>query len=281
MSAMSAGRSPMRTKRQDLGGVMNDFDTTLNVEGAPDAQLLSDIKEMIVKAESERPRSLQRVPGPSEVGHPCLRHLAFTVNRARSEVPAARGYNINSDPMPAIVGTAVHASLETAALAANKRLGRVRWVTEQRVVVRPQSADKDELAGTCDLYDFDTSSTLDWKVPGATAYAKYVKNGPSEQYRGQAHLYGQGYINLGFKVEQVGIVFISRTGTLRQIHIWREPFDPALVQDILGKLDAVETVLDENGQDGLSIVPITPGDYCNYCNWFSVNPHGLFQCGGR
>lgn len=259
---------------------MTDFDSVLNIAAAPDAQLLEDIKEMIVKAESERPRSLQRVPGPSQVGHPCQRNLAFTVNRARSEKPESKGYNIYSDPMPAIVGTAVHAQLELAAQAANKRLGRIRWVTEQRVVIRTASENKDELGGTCDLYDFDTSTVLDHKVPGATAYAKYVKNGPSEQYRGQAHLYGQGYINLGFKVEQVGIVFISRTGTLRQIHIWREPFNPELVQDILKRLDKVENILDEKGQDGIQLLPKTPGDYCSYCNWYSPDPQGLFQCGG-
>jgi len=182
--------------------------------------------------------------------------------------------------MPSIVGTAVHAQLELAAKAANARLGRVRWVTEQRVVVRPAIEGKEELAGTCDLYDADTKTVLDWKVPGATPYAKYVKNGPSDQYRGQAHLYGQGYVNLGFEVKQVGIIFISRTGSLRQIHVWREAFDPELVQKILGRLDTVETILDEQGPKGIQLLPVTPGDFCSYCPWFSVNPTGPFQCGG-
>lgn len=265
---------------------MSDFDSVLNVEGAPDVKLMGDIKEMIILAESERPRSVQRVPGPSEVAHPCQRKLGYLINRARSERPESSGYNRTSDPLAAIMGTSMHAWLEDAAQTANKRLGRVRWVTEQRVVVRAASeTGREELAGTGDLYDLDTHTVLDWKVPGASMYADYVKNGPSEQYRGQVHLYGQGFKRLGFPVEHVGIVFISRTGTLRQTHLWREPYDQALVDKILGNLDSVESSMERYGvsrdPSGFLRLPISPGKYCHYCPWFSPNPTGPFQCQGN
>jgi hypothetical protein len=261
---------------------VSDFDDVLDVDGADDVALYQDIKELIIRAESERPRSLQRVPGPSEVGHPCELKVAYTVNRARTDHKEAQGYNSNSDPMAAIIGTATHAWLEDAADKANKRLGRVRWSTEQQVIVRPSGPKQEQLAGTCDLYDFDTKTVLDWKVPGPTMYAKYAKNGPSEQYRNQAHLYGQGFINLGFEVRHVGIIFISRTGTLRQTHLWREEYNQTRVDNVLATLDHIEHELNQMGTDfNPDAFSMTSGDYCGYCPWFSVHPEGPFQCKGN
>jgi hypothetical protein len=281
---------------------VTDFDEILQgqIDGIPDEELLEDIKQLIRLAESERPRSLQKVPGPSEVGHPCMRRLAYGIHRARSTQAVAQGQNHYNDPLAAIMGTAMHAWLEEAARAANKRLGRTRWVPEQRVVVRPQEVDlenysaeschgptvlREELAGTCDLYDYDTKGVLDWKVPGATRYAHYVKHGPSEVYRGQAHLYGKGYINLGFEVETVGIVFISRTGTMKQMHLWREPYNPELVEEILSRLDDVEERMQTydvaSNPSGFLRLPIVPGDDCRFCNWWSPQPQGPFQCEGK
>jgi len=265
--------------------VVNDFDKVLDLGGQPVRELMQDIKNMIILAESERPRSVQKSLGPSEAGHPCPRQLGYKIHRARSaDTSEVRGLNTYGDPMPAFIGLAVHDRLEMAAQAANKRLGRIRWVTEQKVVVRLESGDREELAGTCDLYDFDTSTLLDWKVPGATVYSDCVKNGPPEVYRNQVHLYGQGYIRLGFKVKHVGIVFISRTGTLRQTHLWREPYSQSRVDSVLAKLDDVEDKLDQYNvaadPSGLLRLPIVPGKYCSYCPWFSPKPTGPYQCGG-
>lgn len=264
---------------------MTDFDSVLDINGEPTARLLEDIKDFIVKAEAERPRSLQKTLGPSEAGHPCERQLAYKINNARSSSVEATGYNTHKDPMAAILGTAAHAWMEEAAKTANKRIGRVRWITEQRVVVRPASEGVEELAGSCDLYDVDTKTCIDWKFPGATAYSGYAKTGPSEQYKGQAHLYGQGYLNLGLPVESVAIMFISRTGSLRQTHLWREPYDQGLVNNILKRLDHVEELLDRykiaTDPSGLLRISIAPGGYCRYCPWFSPKPQGAFQCQGN
>lgn len=271
-----------------------DFDSILDVEGQPDAQLLSDLKNMIVRADAEKPRSLQKVPGPSEVGHPCKRRLAYGINRARSSSPGAKGYNINSDPMAAIVGTSMHDWLEKAAQADNVRRGKIRWVTEQRVVVRPAEYElsegekvcvREELAGTCDLYDFDTRTIIDHKTVGSSVYTDIVKNGPGAQRIGQANLYGRGFLNLGFPVEHVALFFISRVGTLRQVHLWRQPYDQGVVDGILGRLDEVETemALLNTAEDpsGFLKIPITPTDSCRFCPWWSANPEGNFQCKGN
>jgi len=261
---------------------MTNPDDLLDVAGVPNAELLDDIKSMIINAESSRPRTLQRAIGPSEAGHECERHLAFKIvasmrtNLSQEEL----GLNRYSDPLAAIIGTSVHSWLEEAAREANRKLGRIRWVPEAKVQVTPK------LKGTCDLYDIDTQTTLDWKVPGSTRHKHYVKYGPSNVYRGQAHLYGKGYRNLGLPVSHVGIVFINKTGTLRDIHLWREPYNEALVEEILARLDRVDKRIEElelmTKPENFLQVPITPGDHCSYCSWHSPMPEGSpYLCGGK
>ncbi len=250
------------------------FDDELDVEGLPDRELLGDLKDFIQYASENEPRSLQTTLGPSEVGHPCARKLAYGLT-------ATGGGNSFGDPLPSIVGKATHGWLENAARMDNKRLGRTRWIPETRVHIT------DSLSGTCDLYDVDTQTVLDWKVPGVTRFKKYVKHGPSVTYRGQSHLYGKGYKNAGLPVSHVGIVFIPKAGTLRQTHLWRESYDEELVQSILTRIDSVKgliTGLDlEHHADRFKLIPITPDADCYLCSWWSPgpDPSNPFQCGGQ
>lgn len=182
--------------------------------------------------------------------------------------------------MPSIIGTAMHTWMEDALRRANEQLGRVRWIPETKVEIRPG------LAGTADVLDLDTMTVLDWKFPGKTGYDKYMKYGPSNTYRGQAHLYGAGYVNLGFPIEYVGIVFISRVGSLRQMHLWREPYSPELVAETLDRIDATEsmmTALNVESDPGLfNLIPIAPDDDCGAtCPWWSANPGRAYSCGGK
>lgn len=251
---------------------------TDEMDGIPHADLLEDLKALFIDAEAERPRSRQRQLGPSSVGHQCERHLGFALAASRVEKPTMeqRGPNKYSDPMASIIGTAMHSWIEEAARAANRRLGRTRWIPEQKVEVR------EGLAGTCDLFDLDTMSVLDWKFPGSTRFTKYSKHGPSPVYRGQAHLYGEGYRKLGLTPRYVGIVFVSRTGTLRQFHLWREPFSPALVDEVFDRYDRVDRVLSEEGvPGGFKRLPIAPGEDCDLCPWYSPDPQTSWQCGGQ
>lgn len=257
----------------------DEFDSILNTDGVDDAALLEDIKQIILDAEANKPRSLQRTPGCSEVGHPCQRKLAYLINASRRDNTEFRGLNRFSDPMPAIFGTAMHTWLEDAVRVANERLGRIRWIPEQKVEVRPG------LPGTCDLYDLDTHSVLDYKVLGKTSYDKVVKYGVSPTYRAQRHLYGRGYKNLGMPVRYVGNVILSRTGTLRQMFLDREPYDDEYVDEVLNRIDDTEAFMADNNVEedprGFLRIPITPGDDCQYCGWWSLNPTGYFQCGGK
>ncbi|MFE7797022.1 hypothetical protein [Nocardia sp. NPDC057440] len=256
-----------------------NVDDLLDVEGIPDRELLEDLKQVILQADALKPRSLQKALGPSEVGHPCERRLAYGTVAARKNnlAPMERGLNRFNDPLAAIIGTAMHTWLEEAVRLANEALGRVRWIPEQKVEIRPG------LSGTCDLYDVDTRSVLDWKVPGADRHKHYVTYGPGEVYEAQAHLYGAGYIQqYGLPVEKVGIVFLSRTGGLRNTHLWRADYNPALVQKVLDKLDRVDGHIEKlnlmANPNGFQYVDIAPNKDCSYCPWFSPKPEGAYQC---
>lgn len=273
-----------------------NFDDVLNVEGLDDEELLTDIKNLIRQADSLKPRSLQKALGPSEVGHPCTRKLAHgTVNATRHALAAENGawtkptaleegLNRFNDPWAAIMGTAAHAWLEDAVKRDNVQRGRVRWISEQEVYVDPR---RPKLRGTCDLYDVDTASVLDWKVPGKTRHDKYKKHGPSVTYRAQAHLYGSGYRQLGLPVEKVGIVFLSRSGGLRDAFLWREDYSQELVDGVLTHLESVDQYIEElnllTTPANFPQVPMVPTDDCYLCPFYSPGA-GLtepFKCPGK
>lgn len=271
---------------------MPSFDEILADEAvyADDETLLNDLRHVITRYDADRPRSLQLLPGPSEAGHPCMRKQAYSISRARRHYDSAiaKGQNRFSNPLPSIQGTAWHEWAEKAIHADNERRvaagDKRRWLSEQRLVIRPAEGEREELAGTCDLYDVQTATVLDWKNPGVTKHKEYTEKGPSEVYRGQAHLYGAGYVRLGFPVKTVGIVFVPKGGTMRGIHLWREPYNPELVEEILSRLDDVEDRMElydvEHNPSGFLRIPTTPVE-CGYCHWWDPKPTSPFQCAGK
>lgn len=251
-------------------------------DDAPDDtgdELLGDLKSLIRNHDASRPRSQQKTLGPSEVGHPCIRKLAqglMQVDRI----------NPTGDVLPSYVGTAVHAQLEQAVALDNGRIiaehlldttsrctwldGKPigRWISERRVTIRP------DLAGSCDLFDTWNNTVLDLKVPGVSKMTEYRKRGPSEVYRRQAHLYGRGYRNAGFTVAHVGIWFLPRAGQLATSHLWTEPYDNALVDETLARIDNALVLINdfevEQHPDRWAWFPKTP-DSCQFCPWWTAN----------
>jgi hypothetical protein len=231
---------PSRTRRRDLH---------------PDETGLRDvIIDNISYAASNAPRSLQKHIGPSQVGTPCTRQLAYRM----AGVEESRNLN---DPWPSIVGTAVHAWIADAMELDNQR--RIakglppRWHLEQRVDVGFG------LTGSCDCFDEETGAVLDWKILGNTQYAKYVKEGPSEEYRVQAHCYGLGYKRAGFDVKRVGIGFFGRAKTLNDLHIWSEPWDINIALKALKRMREVQESLGQGAQP--LDFEAKPGAVCFFC----------------
>lgn len=223
-----------------------------------DHSTLTTIKQVIVDASARAPRSLQTGIGPSEVGAACARKLAYRL----LDIPAT---NTATDPLPSAVGTGAHAWIADAFEADNKRLGRVRWLTETRVQCGV-------VAGSCDLLDTDTGTVIDHKFPGATAMRKAKTDGPSDQYRVQAHLYGLGHSAAGRLVKRVAIVFYPRGGMLTDAHIWSQPYNATIARDALARLESIAAGIDAwmgaTGGDKnatLAAIAPTPSPLCNWC----------------
>jgi hypothetical protein len=233
------------------------------------AQLRRDIIDMIQARDAATPRHLQTELGPSEVAHPCTRRLAYGLMGAEK-------VNTYYDPLPAIIGTAMHKWLESAAAHANMVLGRKRWRAETRVNVA------EGLSGSCDLYDADTCTVLDYKIPGDRRFAACRKN-MSEVYRQQIHLYGKGFRNAGLPVETVAIMLLPRGGTLANAHLWSEPYDESIVEAMLEHRNRVIALLHdfdvEHNPDRYERFARCGPD-CTFCGWFSPNPTSPLQCAG-
>lgn len=227
-----------------------------------------------VRAHNEdAPRSQQRALGPSEIGEPCAAALA----RKQMQEPRV---NSRSDPWPSIVGTATHAWLAEAFTAANERLGRIRYLVETRVTVR------EGLTGSADLYDADDGGTvIDHKIVGETSMRTYKREGPSAQYRSQIHLYGRGLINLGLPVSTVAIAFFPRGGMLSGLHVWSEPFDPAVAEAALARHDQILEAACALGVDEhperYAEFPTQTGHRCTWCPFFSPGSEVGRACPGH
>lgn len=229
-----------------------------------------ELLQMIRGRYEATPRHLQRELGPSDISHPCMRKMALGIMEAPE-------INPQFDPLPSIIGTATHSWLESAAVHANMVAGRTRWLTETRLTVAPG------LTGSCDLFDLDTQTVIDWKVIGSTRFAKYRKD-PGPLYRTQVHLYGRGFENIGQEVKRVAIAIVPRGGTLTSMHVWKADYDPAVADEALQRRDAVLCLLNDldvqNNPDRLAWIETTPYD-CTWCPWWRPRPQGPMECPGE
>ncbi|MEV4837767.1 hypothetical protein AB0K05_24815 [Nonomuraea sp. NPDC049486] len=222
------------------------------------AAIATNVVSVVKTAGQNAPRSLQRVIGPSEIGTPCVRRLAYKL----CDWPET---NTDSDPWASIIGTAVHSWMEQTFAAENRRLGHERYVIERRLHIRGN------IHGNADLFDRATGTNMDWKCVGLDRLDKYRKNGPGDQYRVQAHLYGLGQENAGETVNDVAVVFLPRGGRIDGLHVWCEPYDRQVALAALDRLDAVMTMLTvldpPNNPPAWASFPAADA-FCTYCPWF-------------
>ena len=215
-------------------------------------ELTTQLIRAVREHDANRPRSLQRRLGPSEVGTPCLRQLAY---KAAQHPPVNHG---GGDPWPAFVGTATHAALEEVFAR------REGWATEQRIVV---DADLD-LAGSMDLIRLTGGVTvIDHKVVGASTLSKAKAKGPAGYYRTQVNLYAHGLIASGVPVEWVAIAYWPRSGMLSGLHVWLERYDQTVVDTALARLDVVRRLNAALGPALFGQLPVAE-HYCDSCPFF-------------
>lgn len=223
---------------------------------APTTTLGAELIRAVVDAARYSPRNQQTAIGPSEIGHPCSRRIAYKV------AGAARTW-ADADPWASIIGTAVHAWLAAAFAAENLVLDEPRWLVEQRV--HPSSG----LSGSCDLYDLFTDTVIDHKVVGSSTLASAKAHGPSEQYRTQVHTYALGWERLGRSPREVAIAYWPRSGFLSGLYVWREPYDRSIADaalDRLTNISAAALSLDIiEHPERIALIPSAPSDDCRYC----------------
>lgn len=225
---------------------------TAGVAGQLEANVIATVKAAAANA----PRSRQAGIGPSEIGTPCMRRLAY---KSAGWDPC----NADTDPWASIIGTAVHAWMADTYSAVNRDLGRVRYFVERRVPLPGMP-----WGGSTDLYDRDWQVNNDWKVTGLDKLRKYRKNGPGQQYRVQAHTYGLGLQMIGETPKDVAITFLPRGGRITDLYVWSEPYDALVAVEYLNRYqstrDAVVS-LDPEANPAMWAMFPTAATYCEWC----------------
>lgn len=201
------------------------------------------LRHIIRDHDANRPRSRQTAVGISEIGHPCARRLVHKINGTPPSNPG--------DPLAAYIGTAVHASLAEAISAVDG------WQAEVPVEVPGYN-----LPGTVDAWHPGDGIVMDWKIVGDAALRRVRTAGPGRQYRAQVHTYGAA-LDLRAPTRTVAIAFVPRSGRLANLHLWHEPYDQAVAEESLRRLDALRTV----APLGPALAPATEA-FCHWCPYW-------------
>jgi hypothetical protein len=225
------------------------------------------IRDGIRAWDAGRDRSRQIRLGPSSLGHSCLRHLAYYATGAPKGQP-------KGDPLPAILGTWGHSGLDLAFG------GDPEWQLGHRVEIGP------DLTGTYDLYHVPTGTVVDAKFLGTDALTRLRRHGPSRQYRVQVHTYGFGLMREGYDVRHVALACLPRSGFLRDILVWAEPWDEQVCEEALQRwytLKEAAPVLAAT-PELFTGLPTADGP-CSWCPWLSTREsaaeHPELGCAGH
>jgi len=162
-------------------------------------KLRDDLMTIILDAANNDPRTLQKSLGPSDLGTPCDRKIAYLL----TETPAV---NTRTDPWPATVGQAIHMWLEKTFR------DQAGWTTERKLQIG------EFISGTSDLYHDEM--VIDHKSAGPDVMRKIPKDGPPPEYVVQVQLYGYGYRLAGMPVKKVALAFYPRSGWLSNMYVW-------------------------------------------------------------
>jgi hypothetical protein len=230
-----------------------------------------ELVAMLAHHSANQPRSQQRRLGPSEVGHPCTRKLAYGLTLA------PRCNDHAGDPLPSMVGTGAHAQMEDVLAGYNEWHGQ-RFLIESRVEPTPG------FTGTMDAYDLRDHAVIDWKFPGTTKMSTVRRDQhPGILYEVQAHLYGLGALRAGLTPRIVRIAFIPRAGFSTNTYVWEVPWNPEIAMAAINRMTstiamAADLQVDRH-PDRYAVFPATPFQ-CDYCPWHHLKPAGPYECAG-
>ena len=233
------------------------------------ADTLAALTGIVADAIDNAPRSQQAAIGPSEIGHPCDRRLAYKLN----DHPKVNSGRLAWKPA---IGTAVHAWKQEIVERWNwdnpMPDGGPRFIVEGRVHVG--DAGNQPITGSSDVYDRLTATNGDYKIVGGDRLRHYREHGPGDQYRIQAHAYGRGYALLGYRVRWVAIWFLPRDREFDKAYFWYEPYDEQIALDALTRLDGIAKLV-------ASLGPAAPGllgtadAFCTSCRYYGPGSKDL------
>ena len=217
---------------------------------------MSDPKELLLQVlrakDAGRARSKQTQVGPSELGG-CRRKVWYRLN----DQPET---NENELKLAAIMGTAIHATIEEAIRSVDPK-GEKYWVET--------AVEHSGMKAHIDLFIPESGDVVDWK----TVKKQNLSYFPSTQQRWQVQVYGYLLDKSGKgKVRTVNLVAIARDGDERDVLVHSEPYDPAIAEEALNWLAGVKDS---------EVVPDPERDqnYCkSYCKYFDIT--GEIGCSG-
>lgn len=228
--------------------------------------ILAMIRERI----KNHPRSLQKRIGPSEIGHPCDRWMAYKLNDT-PEMPREK------DNWRPTVGTFVHAGLAEWFEAYNDVMkalvGHDFWLIEGRVNVgHVDNGDGYDVYGSGDLYSVAYRAVVDWKIVGKSTLDEVRrKEDPGDQYRIQVQSYGSGWVERGHDVDDVIVFYLPASGALSQSIMWHQPYDPTVSVAAIDRVNQIQGAVDQLG-DNVPLAMEPTAHYCDTrCEWFKAN----------
>ena len=255
-------KEPLDPALETVGSHPNCFPFMEIDEGDPFAnRLKTSLMDVILWAEKLNPRGHQVAIGPSELGTVCDRRIGY-------RIAGVEPVNVDMDPWPMIMGTAVHTWLEQAFTVWNEANERTQaWLTETRLQL------DQVVQGTSDLYSHEFRAVIDWKGAGPDVMRKVRKDGPPLGYQIQAQLYGYGYSLKGLPVDKVCLVFLPRAGWLKDMFVWCADYDQNVAVGAIRRLYLIAqnlTNLDTlTYPDRWNDVPATPSNDCGWCPWYN------------
>lgn len=215
-----------------------------------------DPKELLIEVlrakDATRSRSVQTQVGPSELGG-CRRKVWYRLN---SQVET----NDNELKLAAIMGTAIHATIEEALALADP--SGEKYVVESEVEYNGMKAH-------IDLWIPETGAVVDWK----TSKIKNLSYFPSKQQRWQVQTYGYLLEKSGLgNPKTVNLVAIARDGDERDVKIHSEAYDPAIGEEALAWLEEIK-------KSSIAPDPEKDASYCKfYCKYYDSS--GELGCVG-
>lgn len=246
----------------------------------PPASTVAEMRHVLDQLDRSRPRSQQTALGPSELGTPCQRQIAYKLAGVERQPEDKR------PPWAPMQGTAVHGLMEEALQFHNQQLGRQRWLIEARLEVDPGLPGSEArgipatpgIYGHGDAYDLDHQMVVDWKHTGITTLRqvkrKTVPNAElvKPDYRVQAHLYGKGHERAGRPVRWVRLVFLARSHDYADSCEWTEEYKPEIADWAIERYYATHDLLAAlrvmDGSPHLwAAVPAAPGKACDWCGF--------------